>query len=377
MWSPVSRLCLFLLLAAVPAFCFSAEQQQYVYTNDNIVAANSTTALKVSKSGSMKIIATYPTGGKGTGISAYWAMHPATSAKTKSNQCLFVANGGDSTIAAFQINMTKGTLTAVHGSPFSYGVSGDQPDGVGLAEGLNELLFVSNSKFNSISVLRINSNCTLATASTASLSYSPVAMRVTNDNNYLIATLRGPVDSFSIDYNKGSIKELGPFKADGAPYGVDVSCDNSFAYFGDAATHTEVEVFTIAANGNLSELQNFTDTDGSNSNNILLSANGEELYVTNNNSNQVSILSVNQSDGKVVAFDGIVNLNKPGEYATALSTNPAGTQLYVSETNNPWAIGVLKAKGTTLKEIPGSPFPVVKNGGDPTGIVPVPKRTCK
>ncbi len=375
MGSPISKLRLFLLVVAASTFCFAAPSQQYIYTNNNIASANSTTAIKVSKTGSLKVIATYATGGKGTGVRAYWALHPATSAQTKSNQCLFVANGGDSTIGAFRISMTDGTLAAVHGSPFSYGVSGSQPFGVGLAEGLNELLFVSNSKFNSISVLRINSDCTLKTASTTKLSYTPVAMRVTNDNQYLIASLTGPVDSFSIDYNHGAITEKGPFNAKGQVMGVDVSCDDSQAYFGDAATHTEVEVFNIGTDGSLSEHQDFKDTDGSNSNNILLSANGKELYVTNNQSNQVSVLSV-QSDG-TLAFDRIVGLKNPGPYSSALSTNPAGTQLYVSETNNPWAIGVLTAKGTRLKEIPGSPFGVVNNSNAPAGIVPVPKRTCK
>jgi 6-phosphogluconolactonase (cycloisomerase 2 family) len=246
---------------------------------------------------------------------------------------------------------------------------------VGLAEGNNQLLFVSNSKFKSISVLRINSNCTLKTGSTTSLSYSPVAMRVTNDNKYLVATLVGPVDSFMIDYTNAKIMELGPFKAKGQPMGIDISCDDSLVFFGDASTHTQVEVFGIATDGTLNQSQNFTDSKGSNSNNILLSANGKELYVTNNQSNQISVLSV--ESGGTLVFDRIVNLKKPGEYSSALSTNPAGTQLYVSEASNPWSIGVLGAKGTHLREIPGSPFPVVKNSFDPAGIVPVPKRTCK
>jgi 6-phosphogluconolactonase (cycloisomerase 2 family) len=366
---------MFLLVVTAFGFCFPAQSQQYVYTNNDIASANSTTALKVSKSGSMTVIDTYSTGGKGAGASSYWAMHPATSAITNSSQCLFVANGGDSTIAAFQINTSDGTLTTVHGSPFSYGVSGQQPSGVGLAEGNNQLLFVSNSKFKSISVLRINSNCTLKTGSTTSLSYSPVAMRVTNDNKYLVATLVGPVDSFMIDYTNAKIMELGPFKAKGQPMGIDISCDDSLVFFGDASTHTQVEVFGIATDGTLNQSQNFTDSKGSNSNNILLSANGKELYVTNNQSNQISVLSV--ESGGTLVFDRIVNLKKPGEYSSALSTNPAGTQLYVSEASNPWSIGVLGAKGTHLREIPGSPFPVVKNSFDPAGIVPVPKRTCK
>jgi len=47
----------------------------------------------------------------------------------------------------------------------------------------------------------------------------------------------------------------------------------------------------------------------------------------------------------------------------------------VSEENNPESIGVLRAVGGILKEVTGSPFPVIKNGSDPAGLTAVP-RSC-
>ena len=109
--------------------------------------------------GAVKLIKTYPTGGKSAGA-GYFALSPITSAKTRLGTCLFVSNGGDSTIAAFQMNLFQGTLTAVHGSPFSDGVTGAQRLGVGLAAA-GHFLFAGNTNNNSISVLRISSNCSL------------------------------------------------------------------------------------------------------------------------------------------------------------------------------------------------------------------------
>jgi hypothetical protein len=50
-----------------------------------------------------------------------------------------------------------------------------------------------------------------------------------------------------------------------------------------------------------------------------------------------------------------------------------GLDLFVSEENNPEAIGVLTTDGGTLKEVTGSPFHVLKNGSDPAGLTAVPK----
>src|SRR5271170_410681 len=110
----------------------NALAQQYIFTNDNVAnSTNSTTAVSVNGKGVGRLIKTYSTGGKSAG-SGYFALSPITSAKTRLGTCLFVSNGGDSTIAAFQINLFHGTLMPVHGSPFSDGVSGAQHYGVGL-----------------------------------------------------------------------------------------------------------------------------------------------------------------------------------------------------------------------------------------------------
>jgi 6-phosphogluconolactonase (cycloisomerase 2 family) len=361
-----------LSLIGILSLCAAnALAQQYIFTNDNVANSNnSTTALSVTSAGALKVLKTYSTGGKSAG-SGYFALSPVTSAKSRLGTCLYVSNGGDSTIAGFQMNLFNGTLTAAHGSPFSDGVTGAQQFGIGLASG-NRILFAGNTNDNSISVFKIDNNCSLKLLKVVTVPASPAGMKVTPDGSFLIAAYIGQVDSFKIDSTTGDLTELGPFNTKGSAAGVDVSCDGTTAYFGDAASNTQVEVFSINSSGELRELNNFTNKNGESSNNIMLSVDGTHLYVSNTMSNQITTLSVGSNGA--LTYDSTVKLAKPGLYALGLATG-TGLNLFVSEQNNPEAIGVLTTDGGTLKEVAGSPFHVMKNGSDPAGLTAVP-RSC-
>jgi 6-phosphogluconolactonase (cycloisomerase 2 family) len=365
-----------LFLAGVVFVVYAAEvqAQQYLYTNDNVSSgANSTTALTVSSKGVVKVIKTYPTGGK-SAESGYFALSPITSARTALGTCLFVSNGGNSTIAAFEVDLFDGMLTAVKGSPFSDGESSDQRFGVGLAAG-GSLLFAGNTDNNSISVLRINSKCSLKLLTKVAVPGSPAGMKVTPDNKSLIVAYIGQVDSFGINFATGHLTELGPFTPQGSAAGVEISCDSSKAYFGDAAANTQVEGFTISSSGTLEEFQNFTNKNGESSQNVLLSEDGTHLYVSNTMSNQITTLSV--GSGGSLSYDSTVKLNKPGLYALGLTMGKSGRDIFVSEQKEPEAIGVLAPDDNTVVEVPGSPFSVIGNGSDPAGLTAVPPKVCR
>jgi 6-phosphogluconolactonase (cycloisomerase 2 family) len=368
----LSRSSRVLSLIAILSLCSAnALAQQYIFTNDNVANSNnSTTVLAVTGGSALKVLKTYPTGGKSAG-GGYFALSPVTSAKSRLGTCLYVSNGGDSTIGAFQMDLFNGTLTTVHGSPFSDGVTGAQQFGVGLTSG-NRMLFAGNTNNNSVSVLKINSNCSLKLLQVVTVPASPAGMKVTPDGNFLLVAYIGQVDSFKIDSTTGELTELGPFATKGSAAGVDISCDGTTAYFGDAASNTQIEVFNIGSTGELKELNNFTNKNGESSNNIMLSVDGTHLYVSNTMSNQITTLSVGSNGA--LSYDSTVKLAKPGLYALGLATG-TGLNLFVSEQNNPAAIGVLTTDGGTLKEVPGSPFHVLKNGSAPAGLTAVP-RSC-
>ena len=350
----------------------NAIAQQYIFTNDNVANSNnSTTAMSVNGKGAVKLLKTYPTGGKSAG-GGYFAVSTITSSKTRLGNCLFVSNGGDSSISAFQMDLFNGSLNAIHGSPFSDGVGGAQHFGIGLSAG-NRFLFAGNTNNNSISVMKISSNCSLKLSKMFTVPGSPAGMKVTPDGSFLIVAYIGNVDSFKIDPDTGDLTELGPFSPKGSAAGVDISCDGTTAYFGDAAANTQVEAFSINSSGELKEINNFTNKNGESSNNIMLSVDGKHLYVSNTMSNQITILSVGSNGA--LTYENTVKLNKPGTYSLGLATGTSGADLFVSEQNTTESIGVLATNGDTVKEVPGSPFHVVKNGSAPAGLTSVP-RSC-
>lgn len=356
------------------ALCATGGQgQQYLFTNDNVSGGNnSTTALAVKAQGTLKVLKTYPTGGKSAGSAAF-ALSPITFAHTRTRYCVFVSNGGDDTVAAFQVNMLNGGLTPVHGSPFADGVTGAQNYGIGLAAD-SRFLFAGSTNSDRISIFEFNSFCSLKLLKKVAVPGSPAGMKVTGDGKYLIVAYIGWVDSFAINATTGNLTELGPFNTQGSAAGVEISCDGTTVYFGDASSVTQVEVFSINASGGLKEVDNFTNQNGQSSNNVMLSADGKHLYVSNTESNQITTLAVGPNGD--LSYDNTVALTKPGLYALGLGAGTSGLDIFVSEQNNPEAIGVLAASGSTLKEVAGSPFQVTKNGFAPAGMTLVPPKAC-
>jgi 6-phosphogluconolactonase (cycloisomerase 2 family) len=367
-------------VAALATFCpVALHAQQYIFTNDNVYAGNnnmpnSATALSVSSKGVAKVIATYSTGAVSSGGGDF-AQTQVASADTSAASCLFASNGGNSTIAAFTIDLKTGHLTTVKGSPFPSGGSGDQQYGIGLTTGNGHLLFAANTADRSISVIKIKPDCSLQGVTNYSVSGTPDGMRVTPNGKFLLVALLGTVDSFQINYKNGTMKDLGAINSHGDAAGVDISCDSSTAYFGDAGTITQVEVFTIGSNGRLTEINNFTNSNGDNSNNVLLSADGKTLYVSNTMSDQITTLAV--GSGGSLTYESSTQLAGTVLYALGLALGKNGKDLFVAEENSPETIGVLVPDGDAVKEVPGSPFTVINNGGDPPSLTAVPPKSCK
>jgi len=378
----INRLLVISVLAAVSTLGPAVLQaQQYIYTNDNIQfnsGNNSTTAYKVSPAGTVTAIKTYPTGGLGSNGS-YFAQIEIASAQTTANECLFVADGYSNDVAAFTIKMANGTLTKVTGSPFASGGSGGGR-GIGLAVSDTSgqpLLFAGNPLSNTITAFVIKPNCALKKQKTFNVASSPIGMKATPNGKYLLAAYLGRVDSFRIKNTSGSLVELGPFSANGATAGVEISCDSTTAYFGDASSEIEVEVYSISSAGKLTEINNFTNTNGINSNNVLLSVDGKTLFVSNTMSVPPAITTLTAGTGGALTYDNTTSLHGSGQYALGLATTRSGGKLFVVETSGNEEIGVLKAKGTTLTEVPGSPFSGTANSDISFSLTAVPGKICK
>ena len=371
-----------LLMTTVSAMCPAMlHAQQYIYTNDNIQfnsGRNTATAYKVSLAGKVTSIKTYATGGLGSNGS-YFAQIEIASAQTTTHECLFVADGYSDDVAGFTIRLANGTLTAVAGSPFASGGSGGGP-GIGLAVSYTSgqpLLFAGNPLSKTITAFVIKPDCVLKRRGTFNAAGSPIGMQATPDGKYLLTAYLGQVDSFHIKNTAGNLVELGPFGASGATAGVDISCDSKTAYFGDAATETQVEVYSISSAGKLAEINDFTNSHGVNSNNVLLSVDGKTLFVSNTMSVPPAITTLTVGSGGALTYDSTTSLHGSAQYALGLATTKSGNKLFAVETNSDEDIGVLSVKGTTLKEVPGSPFPGTQNEFISFSMTAVPGKTCK
>jgi hypothetical protein len=369
-----------LFLSALVALCPSLQAQQYLYTNDDIQfnsGKNTVTAYKVSVKGAVTSIKSYPTGGLGSNGS-YFAAVDIASAKTATKQCLFASDAYSDDVAGYAINVTNGTLKAAPHSPYTSGGSGTGRD-IGLAVSYTSgkpFLFAGNSQSNTITSFQINANCSLKLHKTYNVAGPPVGLKATSDGKHLIAAYIGPVDSFKISAT-GGLTELGPFSGQSAAAGVDISCDNSTVYFGDAATDMEVEVFSLDSQGKLTELNHFTSSQARNSNNVLLSADGKTLFVSNTMSVPPAISALTVGSGGALTYDSTTSLKGSGQYALGLAATKSGARLFVAETNNDENIGVLNVKGNKLTEVAGSPFSGTQNGFISFSLTAVPGQSCK
>lgn len=361
--------------AVLSALLPSALQaQQYVYANNDDDSGgdnNLVTAFKVSNTGQMSVINTYPTGGLGTG--GFNAVNTIIAAKVGSTDCLFVSNGGSNNVSAFTLDPTNGSLTGVSGSPFASGGQGNNY-GIGLAVADNKLLFAGNTVSGNISVFIIKSNCALKLGNSYNVPGSPDGMKVTPNGKFLVEANIGNPDSWKINSN-GTLTELGPFPSHGSTAGVDLSCDGTTAYFGDAGTNTEVEVYSISATGQLTEINDYTNTNGQNSNNVMLSADGKLLYVSETASNQVETLSTGANGA--LTYDSVVSLNVMQFNSTlGMATVQSGKGIFVAE-DSPAQIAVLGAHGTSLKEVANSPFSLNDNFAFVIAMTAVPGKSCQ
>jgi 6-phosphogluconolactonase (cycloisomerase 2 family) len=155
---------------------------------------------------------------------------------------------------------------------------------------------------------------------------------------------------------------------------VDISCDGSTAYFGDAGTNMQIEVYKIGVSGKLTEINNYTDTNGQDSDNILLSPDGTLLLVGETVSNQVETLSV--GTGGALAFDSVASPKAgPAPSVLGMVSQKNGRYIFAAETG-PTQVGVLKVQSTTLTEVANSPFSLNDSSAAVIGVTTFPPEVC-
>jgi hypothetical protein len=274
---------------------------------------------------------------------------------------LFVANGGGAaSIAAFVINPSTGALTSVEGSPYYWGGSGIVVADNGLV--IATSYYAQGS--GTLNSLRINLDCSLTELTIIStFPYaSPAGMKVTPNGKYLLVTT-GTIQSYQIDYDTGSLSEIGSFGAYQAA-SLEISCDSSTVYVGSGGA---IEILSIDSNGAIGDLGVFYPHQSAN--NFLINADGQTLFISDAMGSQILALKTGPNGSLA---PGTPTKLKGSPMPTMNMTMGMGQRrVYVAEQGG---IGILNVKGVQLTEVVHSPV-AVSSMSFP-GVLEFPSSTC-
>jgi len=387
-----------LLLALGLSSCASLwAQGTFVYTNDNVAAANTVSGFSVGSNGALTLLSGFPvsTGGTGTGGGLYVASRILASPL---DDFLYVANGGSGNVSVFSIDPGTGSLTAVPGSPFATATPPGSPQDLQLAVTPdNKFLLAVEVVAKQITVFSIGSNgaLTVAAGSPYSISYNATGLKVTPDGKFLAVVLADLTGNATVDqiamYSIGSDGTLtavpgSPFStAPNSAVNVDVNCGaNTLFAFETNTTETEAGVFAIAANGSLSQISGspFSFSSGAGSNGGILSPNGQTLFVSNQFSGTVTALTA-ASGGALslvagspfAANVGSCPLTGTGTCPAGMAMNAAGTFLFVASISPEVAVFSAAANGV-LTAVAGSPFSSGQAGSAANSLALSPPQVC-
>jgi len=378
MRTPLSYLIINLLL--IFSTSLAAQQPGFVYTDDDVIGANTISTFAVAADGSLSLVgAPVATGGGGAGGGGY-----AANRITIFKNFLFVANGGTGSISAFSIDPATGLLTAA-GSPLATGAGwGD----ISLAVSSDgRFLFAGLGANDSIVVANIAADGSLSSSGfSAAVPAPPAGLKATPDGRFLSVALPaygpGAVAMFGIASN-GAVSMLNngvPFFGSGSGNVVSLESDCAASHvFGGNMTSSNaaVNVFGISSAGLLSAIQGspFSLGTGLNSSALVLSPNDRFLFIGNQGSKTITVSNV-ASDGTLSLAGGAAfpfGNTIPG----GMSTDQGGALLFVgssSSLSNLIYVFNIAADGS-LTAVSGSPF----NAGAQSGLLSLaafPAKVC-
>ena len=390
-----------------PAFVITAlaivplcAQAQFVYVNDNSLA-NTVTEFTVA--GNMLVSPT-PFVTTGAGLPGVFAANQQGVATYNNLSCLFVSDPNSSSsfptgdVAAFSLTGGTPTLVANSFDPTNtFGANKGIPLAIDRQPGF-PYVFAAFTGEQKIVYFKVNTvTCQLVYVSSTTavgLSGQPVAAMAVSPAgpHILVVTYQdGSIQSFKVT-GATLIPTAPPFQSTGnatqggMPAGLDITANGKFVIFGDSQTVTEVEVSKINPTGTLTPTVDYGGPavasgvnlgTGVNSSNVWISpgvtAGNNFVYVSNNNSGQVTTLKLAPSIGLVTAipsssctgaFTNPTTLNNTSAWLFSghiqtQQTSGTGNIIYVAEYGTPSSVAELKvqATGCTREALSfGSPF---------------------
>jgi hypothetical protein len=350
---------------------------RYVITNDQNYPKNTASIYSVGDDGALTLVTTIATGGAGLSGGAF-ATPRVNVLRSKVNNCAYVGDalglstGGSVGLPGDVAAIDMSTLTLAGTFPGFPLDSGEFLD-VGLAEAPSgTFLFAAYTTSSTITTYEQLPGCRLKKLSQViSVGLNPggmltsggpvIGMKVTPNGNFLIlAYADASIGSYDINPTTGALTLIGRyFVADAeAAVGVDITSDSKWALFGDSAGNgiPVIEVAAIHDDGSLGPTMDYAGIGlGTLSNNVWLSPDESMIYISNNQSGQITAAPFDKGSGVInigktctssVLKNFEIGLNFLGSVVTG-STEGTGSPLYVAEYPSSIAIvEVIKADGS-------------------------------
>jgi uncharacterized repeat protein (TIGR01451 family) len=366
------RFAMLLFLFVILCPIALSAQTNFVYVNNQSGVTNNIASFSVDAGGVATSIGTVSTGG--TGATVACAGIDRITANLASN-LLFVSNSGDQTISVFRINAATGALAAVAGSPFPSGLTLDSCSGISLAATPDGhfLMASSNGQIKTFSVAGTGA---LTLSSTASLLPSPmVGMKISGDGRFLAVSHQSSVSVFTISAVDGSLTATAgsPFAKGGTGLvgGVEFNCDGTLLYAAEGgATSSITDAWSVATTGALTPIVGspFAAT-GNDSNVVFLTPDNTILYQSNQGSKDFNTFTVNP-DGTLTSI-GLATI-AAGHTPAGLASDNSGLFLYGAD--DAFGLAVFNILPGVVPTLVGDT--AIAGAGQIQGVAAYPPRSC-
>jgi 6-phosphogluconolactonase (cycloisomerase 2 family) len=333
---------MFVGAAATFALAGTALADHVVYTNDSQFI-NTVTAFSVSANGNLTNLGQFPTGGNG--CTGFYASRRARI--SKNGDYLLVTNDCSSNVTVFS-GASTGNLVFVTLIPFPASIPG-----ASIASDGKCLVFGSGTNVSSYRFPELTPVNTVTVADFV----DDMKIGKPGPNRYVAAALPNINEIAVIPLSPstcalGTVTTIATSGA-GEPTGVDFSPKNDILYVGDANFgSTIVEAFTFPAGTPLAGSP-YTYSSGSNSNTVLVSKDGNCLFVANQFSSSVSAIPLSKAGvpgATATAFPA-----GSGGLPAGMVNDVTGKIFYVASGGDNTVTTEIIGSGCALTESPGGP----------------------
>jgi 6-phosphogluconolactonase (cycloisomerase 2 family) len=375
----VATILLLIMALALPA---NLAAQSFVYVN-NQDTTNTVSGFSVGPTGALSPIAGSPfaTGGAGSTVTCYGLDRMVVSMV---NNLLFVSNSGDQTISVFQITPGTGVLTIAPGSPVNSGLAPDACGGMSLAA-TPDGQFLMASSGGQIQSFNVAASGALTPAVlTTHAPITTVGMKISSDGKYLAISNERSITVYNINLVNalgivaGSLTQVAgspfPRQSTGLISGLAYTCAVDTLYASEASNGASAitDAWSVAPATGA-----LTPVAGS----PYLTPNTTDSNVIALNPDDSRLFISDQLDGTITSFSAASgSLTKIGTYGgpgqvhvpTGLAVDTNGAYLYVADDTFGIAVFSIASDGSLSLLSDTATIP----GQAIQGVVTYPARSC-